>query len=184
MIAGLPGTGIGGIFYLLLAAFMPVREFFRLIQKRTNFGRWCFIALQMGFVFGIISLMWAEVWGLNQIIMWLKNSCTIDCLNAANGLGVKLTLRQAKILAYASASGSLISLGFVFICVHMLRLVIRQGKRVNHGHSVCYQEASNTAEYCIGNGASHDVHYDAIEIIQPIQAEQKTIYGARTETVT
>lgn len=145
MIAGLPGTGIGGIFYLLLAMFMPVREFFRLVRKRTNFERWCFIALQLGFVFGIILLIWAEVWMLNQLLMWLKHGCGIKCMSMGNGLGGKLTLHQAKILTYASASGSLISLGFVFMCVRVLRLVVHQSNRVRHSPAIRRQERINAA---------------------------------------
>lgn len=184
MIAGLPGTGIGGIFYLLLAAFMPIREFFRLMQKQTILRRWCFITLQMGFVFGIISLMWAEMWGLHQIIVWLKSSCRTNCLNAASGLSIKLTLHQTKILAYASASASMISLGFVFICVHILRLIIRRNKRGNNVPSVCYHETGNTAKYCTGNDTPHDVHYDATIIMQPIQTERRTIFEVKTEIAT
>jgi hypothetical protein len=131
MIAGLPGTGIGGLFYLLLAAFMPVCEFFRLIQKRTNWGRWCFIALQLGFVSGIISLMWLEVWGLNYIAMQLCHIFKINHIAVVGILGEKLTFHQAKIMAYASASGSFISLGFVFICVHILRLLVSRSKNIS-----------------------------------------------------
>lgn len=124
MIAGLPGTGIGGIFYLLLAVFMPVREFYRTLQKRTNLKRWCFIALQLGFVLGIIALMSAEVWALNYIVMQICRIFKADHIATIGIFGEKLTLREAKIMAYASASGSFISLGFVFICVHILRLLV------------------------------------------------------------
>lgn len=145
MVAGLPGTGIGGIFYLLLAVFMPVREFSRMIQKRTNLNRWCFIALQLGFVFGIISLIWVEVWGLNHIVMRL---CHIFRTNDIATIGIfdeKLTFHQAKIMAYASASGGFISLGFVFICVHMLRLFVHRSKKTSSG-PVIYK--LNKKSYC------------------------------------
>jgi hypothetical protein len=131
MIAGLPGTGIGGLFYLLLAVFMPVCEFFRLIQKRSHLGRWCFIALQLGFVSGIISLMWLEVWGLNYIAMQFCHIFKINHTAAASILGARLTFHQARIMAYASASGSFISLGFVFICVHILRLLVSRSRKIS-----------------------------------------------------
>jgi hypothetical protein len=129
MIAGLPGTGIGGIFYLLLAVFMPVREFSRMMRNRTTLRRWCFIALQLGFVFGIISLMWAEVWGLNYIVMRLCHIFNPNHIAIAGILGERLTFHQAKIMAYASASGSFISLGFV----HILRLLVSRSKKISPG---------------------------------------------------
>jgi hypothetical protein len=128
MIAGLPGTGIGGIFYLILAAFMPICEFFRMIQKRTHLRRWCLIALQMGFIFGIISLIWAEMWVIKYTIEWLCHAFGNNAITAVGLFGRELTMHQTKMMAYAAASGSFISLGFVFICVHTLRLMVGVNK--------------------------------------------------------
>lgn len=147
MVAGLPGTGIGGIYYLLIAVFMPIREFSRMIQKRTSLNRWCFISLQLGFVFGIISLMWVEVWGLNQIVIWFGHIFRTNHIAVMGIFGEKLTLHQAKIMAYASASGGFISLGFVFICVHTLRLFVHRNKKTSLSPAI-YK--LNKKSYCGG----------------------------------
>ena len=44
MFAGLPGTGIGGIFYLLLTLWMPVHELYLTARGRSSAERWRFIA--------------------------------------------------------------------------------------------------------------------------------------------
>lgn len=36
MIAGLPGTGIGGLFYMLIALWMPVNEVINIVLGRAN----------------------------------------------------------------------------------------------------------------------------------------------------
>ncbi len=132
MTAGLPGTGIGGLFYLLLAVYMPVREFFRLLQKRTNLGRWGFIALQLCFVFGILSVLWGEAWLLNRAFIWLQQAFGFSYFMLGNMTGGQFAMERAKILAFASASGSLISLAFVFVAVHILRLFVRMKTVVSH----------------------------------------------------
>jgi len=125
MVAGLPGTGIGGIFYFLLAAYMPVREFFRSLNKRVELRRWCFIGLQLAFVAVILAAMWAEVWTLNECFLRLG-------VNEING-GIQkghLSVERAKLLAFTSATGSLLSLSFVYLIVHILRLLVRKRQRV------------------------------------------------------
>lgn len=59
MIAGLPMTGIGGMFYLVLALFMPIVELYRLFHGRSSWAAWKVIGvqwmIQMG-VFGTLAL--------------------------------------------------------------------------------------------------------------------------------
>jgi hypothetical protein len=120
MTAGLPGTGIGGIFYLLLAICMPVCEVFRAAQKRTNVRRWGFISLQLLFVAGILTAMWGEVWLLNRTLFWLQQTHHLN-LFSLNG---PLTFRQTKGMATASALASFISLMLVMAAVYILRFFV------------------------------------------------------------
>ena len=132
MVAGLPGTGIGGLFYLLLAVYMPVREFFRLMQKRTNMGRWGFIALQLCFVFGIFGALWGEAWFLSRSFIWLQQAFGFNDLSLGGRSGGQLAMERVKILTFASASGGFISLTFVFVVVHILRLFVRRNMGINY----------------------------------------------------
>jgi hypothetical protein len=120
MTAGLPGTGIGGLFYLLLAVYMPVCEFFRTLQRRTSLKRWGVITLQLFFVGGILTAMWGEVWLLNQALLWLKETLHIDLFSISG----PLTFQQTKTMAFASAFASFISLTFVLSIVTVLRFFV------------------------------------------------------------
>jgi hypothetical protein len=58
MVAGIPGTGIGGLFYLLSVLFMPFREVTKLVRGKSNLKRWKFIVMQFGLASGIIVGFW------------------------------------------------------------------------------------------------------------------------------
>lgn len=126
MTAGLPGTGIGGIFYLLLAVLMPVREFFCLLRGKSSLRRWRAVGLQLSFVAGILLCMWGEVWGLNRLLQSLHRLtkspavANVDIVAACGG---------TQWAALAAATASFISLAGVFIVVHLLRLTVRRPKR-------------------------------------------------------
>lgn len=128
MTVGLPGTGIGGIFYLLLALCMPVMEFVRTLKGRTNLKRWFFVALQLLFVFGVIAVMWSELWLLNKSLALLWGTLKV------NGplLVVDQAFRQTKIMAMASASASFVSLTFVITGVHVLRFFVHRDRRIRN----------------------------------------------------
>jgi hypothetical protein len=53
--AGLPGTGLGGLFYLLLAFWMPLAELPRTIQGRSSRARWRHVGTQFALACGIVA---------------------------------------------------------------------------------------------------------------------------------
>jgi hypothetical protein len=128
MTVGLPGTGIGGIFYLLLAVCMPIRESVRTLKRRTNLRRWGFIILQLLFVLGVVAAMWSELWLLNRLLIWTWGTLKV------NGplLIMEQTFRQTKLMALASASASFVSLTFVIAGVHVLRFFVHRTHRGRH----------------------------------------------------
>ena len=146
MTAGLPGTGIGGIFYLLLAVAMPICEIFRSFKGKTNFKRWCIIALQLSFVTGIFVTMWGEIWVLNHFILFLKQSLSINSPTIGNST---YSLEQTKTLAITSGLASFISLSFVLAAVYLLHLYVRYtGHDKNRFRSVTFPTAlKNEPQY-------------------------------------
>jgi tetratricopeptide (TPR) repeat protein len=62
MTVGLPGTGIGGLFYLLSAAAMPLREVYRRLRGGAARGGWRVVLGQTGIAVGILASMWATGW--------------------------------------------------------------------------------------------------------------------------
>ncbi len=59
MTAGLPGTGIGGVFYLLSALVMPFYEVVKTVQGQSSWLRWVLVVKQLAMAAGIIGGMWA-----------------------------------------------------------------------------------------------------------------------------
>lgn len=62
MNAGLPGTGIGGLFYILLALLMPVRELYLTARRRSSRERWRIVLRQLTMAGGILGALAATGW--------------------------------------------------------------------------------------------------------------------------
>ncbi len=54
--AGLPGTGLGGLFYILLALAMPLVELYRTARGRSSVGRWREVGTQFALACGILAM--------------------------------------------------------------------------------------------------------------------------------
>lgn len=59
--AGLPGTGIGGLFYILLALSMPFVEASRALRSRSGPRRWQQVFTQFTLACGILATVAATV---------------------------------------------------------------------------------------------------------------------------
>jgi hypothetical protein len=68
MTAGVPGTGIGGLFYLLGALWMPCYELFLTMRGQSSLARWYLVGRQTGIALGIICGMWATGWLLGLLL--------------------------------------------------------------------------------------------------------------------
>jgi hypothetical protein len=68
MIAGVPGTGISGLYYVLLVCWMPVREARLLLVRRSSLARWRFIARQLAIVVAIVSVLYGEAICLGYLV--------------------------------------------------------------------------------------------------------------------
>jgi hypothetical protein len=128
MTVGLPGTGIGGIFYMLLAIYMPVSEFFHTLKGKTTLRRWGFITLQLLFVSGVVAAMWSELWLVNRVLIWVWGIFKI------NGplLMQSASFRETKFVAMAAAYMSFISLTFVITAMHVLRFFVHRSRCGKH----------------------------------------------------
>lgn len=73
MTTGLPGTGIGGLFYLLSAMLMPVWEMRRALRRRhreaaAHGARWALVLRQFALALGILAGLAATGWVLGRMI--------------------------------------------------------------------------------------------------------------------
>lgn len=73
MTAGLPGIGIGGIFYLICALIMPLIEVVLTIQGKSNAERWLLVGRQFGF----LCLILAGFWVTGELIRVLINTVSL-----------------------------------------------------------------------------------------------------------
>lgn len=117
MFAGLPGVGLGGLFYVLLVCWMPVRELWRLARGRSSLARWAFVGGQVGLVAGIVAALWAEAW----TIRWL-----IEGVETAAGQGGALATVAGRHLPPALAWTPFVLLLLLVGGVHLARLVVRR----------------------------------------------------------
>ena len=69
MTVGLPGAGIGGLFYLASALLMPVRSLVATISGRHHEARWQLALRQSGLAAGILGALWATGWLLSRMFV-------------------------------------------------------------------------------------------------------------------
>src|SRR3954464_5081056 len=68
MTAGLPGVGIGGIFYLASALAMPLRSLYAVLTGRAHLARWPLALRQAAIALGILGTLWGTGLALGWII--------------------------------------------------------------------------------------------------------------------
>lgn len=66
MPAGLPGTGVGGLFLILSALLMPVVELRRRMRGRTGLGGWRLVGRNTALAIGIVVVVAGGVWALHS----------------------------------------------------------------------------------------------------------------------
>ncbi|HEV8380544.1 MAG TPA: tetratricopeptide repeat protein [Gemmatimonadales bacterium] len=117
MNAGLPGTGIGGIFYLASALAMPLREAYRRVRGRAG-GRWRIVGAQLAIAGGILGAMWLTGLLLGHALAAARPITT------PGG-----ALPPGNLLRTASLALGLGTLAAVLAGVELLRLWVHRGKR-------------------------------------------------------
>jgi hypothetical protein len=71
MTVGLPGTGIGGLYYVLLALWMPFQELGRTLVGRGSRARWRLVAGQASISLAMLTALSGEAWLLERVLFWI-----------------------------------------------------------------------------------------------------------------
>ncbi len=108
MVAGIPGTGIGGFFYLIIALWMPVRELYLKLRNRGCPRRRRLVKGHLFITAGLIMGMWAT----GELVGWLL---------ARTGM---LKTGPQNILSVAPFLLTLAILAFVYMGMHVLRFCV------------------------------------------------------------
>jgi len=110
---GLPGTGIGGLFYILSALWMPVCELWR--RRQGDAPRpWPLVARQFAIAVGVVAAMTGVFWALDSVFMLNQVAA-----HAAGKVHVMWSLRVSALLVTSGVLATVIS------AVHFVRLCLR-----------------------------------------------------------
>ena len=119
MTAGVPGTGLGGLFYILAALLLPFRCLIRSVRRQRVNWREAFklTALALGVFLGI----WLTGLFLGIILAPMAMS-----LEAAAGVSVEMRARSENVLRWATVAAGFASLAVVLLAVQVARLATRR----------------------------------------------------------
>ena len=119
MFAGLPGIGVGTLFYVLMALWMPVREIPRVIQGTSSRQNWAIIVRQLFYAVSIIvTVMFAE-----RVLLAVMGVSQVKPFSPATWLYTELGTRASGSIFAAPIMASILLLSMVLISVELLRVV-------------------------------------------------------------
>lgn len=123
MVVGVPGTGIGGLFYLIMACSMPFFEAYRWLrgERAPGKARWRFIAGQLGLMGSIVAAMTLQAVIAKELFTWWAATTTNTDL--ARDLGLLVNQHTGATAGFATFA-SITMLTFVVLTVHVLRLTL------------------------------------------------------------
>jgi Flp pilus assembly protein TadD len=117
MTVGVPGTGIGGMFYLVSALAMPLRQAYRSLRRRPSAG-WRIVAGQTAMAGAILAAIWVTGWLVGIAITASAAFIAPPPLLGAHPGNV---LRTAALVLSAA------TLAAVLLGVELLRLWVHRG---------------------------------------------------------
>ena len=120
MTAGMPGAGIGGLFYLLNALSMPLHEL-RFLWKGSSTPETRKVAIrQFALAVSILGSMWLFAWTLSIIFAARPRIASFAGISSQSE-----TVRQLpRILTYSTLMVGVVTLGFVLLSVVILRVAV------------------------------------------------------------
>lgn len=98
MTAGIPGVGIGGIFYLASALLMPLRSLVAVVAGRPAEARWGLALRQATLAGGILAALWVTGVALGWIITTFIPQGTSIVSPGAGGAEVRSVVKTGALL--------------------------------------------------------------------------------------
>ena len=120
MNAGLPGVGIGGLFYLLCALLMPFIELGRTFAGRSSRERWRSVLRQFVMALAMVAAITALIWGVRVLFA----PTTVVTSGGGPGGAVEHVVRVTPHLPIALVLLSYLLLGVVLLAATVLRYVV------------------------------------------------------------
>lgn len=114
MAAGLPGTGIGGMFFVLSAYFMLVVEIHRTLRGRSSLARWRIVLRNVAIASAMVAAVTAAIWLAHRALYPAPPA-------SAGGKGASGTARD--LLPFSPVLVTTAVLAAVLAAAYVLRLV-------------------------------------------------------------
>jgi hypothetical protein len=120
MFAGLPGIGVGTLFYVLIALCMPLVELVNVARGTSSIERWRRIGRQF---FHAISIVFSIMMG-ERVMLYLLGQAPLEALNPTRMLhrGLAAQAGTASILA-APIMASILIVGAILLTVETMYLL-------------------------------------------------------------
>jgi hypothetical protein len=118
MFAGLPGIGVGTLFYVVAALWMPLRECPRLLTGKSSLARWRVIGVQFCFALSII----ASIAVADRVLLWMLGDGSPTAINPARLINEEFAARVPQSIFAAPIAASLVLLAVVLLATELLRL--------------------------------------------------------------
>lgn len=122
MTAGLPGAGIGGLFYLVSALLMPVRELAGWVLRRRT-PRWGVALGQAALALGVIALIYLTGRALGMLI-------GVELPAARGGVAISAAADAPSAVKSATVVLSIGTLALVLLAVQVARLFVKPEPRI------------------------------------------------------
>ena len=120
MFAGLPGIGVGTLFYVLSALWMPLRELGALVRGESSLERWRLIAVQFCFAISII----ASVAAADRMLALSLGRKSVESVNPAGLLNQEIAGLAPESVLAAPIMASLLLLAGVLVIVEGMRIAL------------------------------------------------------------
>ena len=131
MTAGLPGAGVGGLFYLLAALLSPVWEVMRAITAPDSPRRWGLVLRHAALAASVLAAIWVTAWCIGATVMWLSAPA------AAGGIDTAQVVAAARqypaVVSKGLAMFTAATLAMVLLTVEIVRVSVSRARRPRHG---------------------------------------------------
>ncbi len=117
MTAGLPGVGIGGIFYLASAIMMPFRSLYAMATGRAHEAQWRVALRQAASAGGILGALWLTGLALG----WVITTAFPQAMNAGGGATPEHVRNVVRMSALLLSFGTLAG---VLLVVQLMRVML------------------------------------------------------------
>ena len=138
MTAGLPGVGLGGLFYCCLVLWMPIRELYLVCHGRSTWARWKTISFFWLILGAIFAALWSEAWLLQVCADYFQ---TTDTILARWCFGMhQLRTNVLQVTGQTAAVVTFSILGGISLLTFVLNLASRWGLLETAGNAAMLAE--------------------------------------------